>query len=81
MSKETAELLNTIDENASVWSMIKYISHALSDAGITYNQFNAIFELIDTYTCHEAEIMAEDLDHELDLEGDDGEWYEIPAIG
>ena len=81
MSKETANCMQSMDNNATVWSMVKAISHAMSEEGVTYQQFVDIFGLIDHYAHHEAELMSEDTESNIDLDGEDGEWYEIPAIG
>lgn len=78
---EIIECMQSMDDNAAVWSMVRALSHAMSEEGITYNQFHVIFDLIDHYTIHEAELMSDDVEDQIDLEGDDGEWYEIPAIG
>jgi len=76
-----ASCMQSMDDDAKVWSMVRTISHLMSDNGVTYNQCIAVFETILHYTTHEAELMSSDLPNKVDFESEDGEWYIIPAIG
>ena len=78
-----ASCMESMDNEATVWSMVRAVSHLMEAEGVTYNQCIAVFDTILHYATHEAEIMSSDLPDEenIDLDGEDGEWFEIPAIG
>ena len=79
---EISECMGNIDDKALVWSMVYLFSRILNENAITYNQFIAIFDIIDNYTHGEAAILSDDEDiSSIDLDGEDGEWFNIPVIG
>lgn len=80
-NKEIAECMQVMEYKVAVWSTVKVISNYLNDNEITYDQFLDAVALIDHYTHHEAELMSCEVDEEIDLNGEDGGWFTIPAIG
>ena len=78
--KEITECMQDMENKVAVWSTVKVISNYLNDNEITYDQFMDAVALIDHYTHHEAEVMSEIDEEKIDIDGDDGEWFIIPAI-
>ena len=78
---EITECMCDMDDKAKIWSMVRAISHILADEDISFNQFLTITEIIAHYTYHEAEFIGSEDDIEIDIDGEDGEWFPVSAIG
>ena len=76
--KNIVECINDMNDSATVWSMVKLISHILEDNNVTYSQFISIFSLIDHYNQHCIDLAMED--EEFDIEEDGDDWM-IESIG
>lgn len=76
-----AQHMIEMDENAKVWSIVRTVSNVMADNNISYNQFLAAVDIISYYTHCEAELIASEDDANIDLDGEDGEWFTVSAIG
>ena len=79
--RETVECMDDMNNKAKVWTMVKIVSSLFEENEVTYRQFIDIFNLIEHYTRHEAELMCSEGGCEIDLDGEDGEFFDIPSIG